>query len=177
MDLWVRSGWRFEWCLNHLVRRDQYLGDFAAFVAFGVDMSGGVDGVDVESGVEVSDEFAVGVGEHDLDAAIAEFGKGVAEPNLVLFGEGVTGVGGEFAGLVEGVVGRVEVDKIVGRFGASQDIFKADGFDTGGFEEAGTRSEQLGVVDAGVFVAAYGDVEVAFGVFAVESVETGFVEV
>ena len=48
--------------------------------------------MDVEARVEVSDEFAVGVGEHDLNAAIAQLGKGVAESNLVLFGEGVAGV-------------------------------------------------------------------------------------
>ena len=75
--------------------------------------------MDVESGIEISDEFAVGVGEHDLDATIAEFGKGVAESDLVLFGEGVAGVGREFAGLAKGMVGRVEVYKVVGRFGAS----------------------------------------------------------
>lgn len=96
---------------------------------------------------------------------------------MVLFGEGVTGVGGEFASLVEGVVRRVEVDEIVGRFGPSQNVFKADGFDASGFEEVGARSEQFGIVDARVFVPTYGDVEMAFGVFAVESVETGFVEI
>ena len=96
---------------------------------------------------------------------------------MILFSEGVAGVSGEFASLVEGVVRRVEVYEVVGRFGASQYVFKADGFDAGGFEEAGARSEQFRVVDAGVFVAAYRYVKVSFGVFAIESVETGFVEV
>ena len=66
MGLWVRSGWRFE-----LVGCDEYFCDFAAFVTFSVDVPGCVDSVDVESGVEVTDKFAVGVGEHNLDAAIA----------------------------------------------------------------------------------------------------------
>ena len=69
--------------------------------------------MDVESSVEISDEFAVGVGEHDLDAAIAEFGKGVAESNLILFCKGVAGIGREFTRLTKRMIRRIEVHKIV----------------------------------------------------------------
>lgn len=150
-----------------VVGSDEDFGDFAAPVAFGVDMPGCIDRMDVEIRIEIPNQIAVRVGEHDLDAARGQFCKHVPKPNLVLLGEGVAGVGGELAGDAEGVVGRIEVDEIVAGFGAFEDIFKADGFDAGGFEGFGAGAKEIGIVDAGVFVSTHGDVEVAFGVFAV----------
>ena len=103
-------------------------------------------------------------------------GEDVGEEPLVVLVESGAVVGGERGCFVEGVVGWVEVDEIA-RGGRLKKVLERLYGNLGLLEGLRACAEVLFVADAGVCVAANGDVEPAQAVFAVKAVETGAVEV
>lgn len=107
-----------------LGRRDDNLADGAASVGTAVDGPAGVDAVDPKATVELAHVGRVGVGEHNMYAAMRQTGKQGCQARLLDPAEAASAVGCERRSGRDWIVGGIEIDEVAPAY-LTADLFDA----------------------------------------------------